>query len=250
MIKPLILTMAAPLLLLLHILPTPTSAAPQPLLRPRTRALLVNGTTNRLAPPTVSCLSATPTSIRVEICPGNNSPAAPYGLKLQWEDVESFVAQGGWCCPGASTDAVCTARTAQAFSSAGDCWDVEIGGGVEPLVTYRPHECGTESLSCGTDYALRAFALGGAAANGSVASSGEVCSTQACPSEPCDDDGDCPPGEECACGFCREFIPECLEDDDCDGALICEAGRCVEPECLVTSDCTSPGETCVAGRCV
>lgn len=175
--------LAAVAAVLLVLLPIPPAAAapPPPLLRPRGggRSLLFNGTTNRLAAPVIDCGASTETSITVEVCPGKDHPAAPYGFKLQWATLESFVEAGGWCCAKGPADA-CAARTSGAFVDTDDCWLVDLGGGPEQGVTYRPPACGADSLACGMGYALRAFALGGPGFNGSVASAGVICSTDEC----------------------------------------------------------------------
>jgi hypothetical protein len=241
------------------------SSSPPLLLGPR-RALLQapNGTTatNRLSAPTVDCVSATETSIRVRVCPGDSSggappgaSSAPYGLKLQFEDLAAFVADGGWCgCPGAPSPPgadVCSLRTNDAFASPHDCWSIEVGGPVAPGVSYLPPDCAA-SLLCGEQYVFRAFALGGAAFNGSVASETALCATQACPSVSCEDDADCPEDETCEDGRCVALLPECVLDADCPGPgdPVCASGRCVQPGCARADDCDAPGDVCRQGQCV
>lgn len=186
------LLLSALTLLLLPLSPAPAVAAAPPmakrappaLLGPRRPALsTANGTTNRLAPPTVDCVGATQTSIRVEVCPGNDHPAAPYGFRVQWSEINQFLSDGGWPCPPApASDAICAARTAtdEVYHDTDDCWAPFLGAGPEQGVTYRPPGCAAESLLCGTSYAVRAFVLGGASFNGSLTSEGVLCSTLPC----------------------------------------------------------------------
>ena len=42
----------------------------------------------------------------------------------------------------------------------------------------------------------------------------------------CKADEECKAGRFCLGGICREWAGQCFKDVDCDGALLCEAGRC------------------------
>lgn len=66
----------------------------------------------------------------------------------------------------------------------------------------------------------------------------------------CRINSDCDPGFYCD-GETGACIFDCRTDRDCEAGLTCQSGQCLPPldDCAVSSDCTTPGEICVAGRC-
>jgi len=66
----------------------------------------------------------------------------------------------------------------------------------------------------------------------------------------CADDWDCDGGLVCEQGECVEPPPECEVDGDCGAGLVCEQGECVEAQlCLANVDCAA-GEYCIDATCV
>ncbi|MDJ0765904.1 MAG: OmpA family protein [Myxococcota bacterium] len=96
---------------------------------------------------------------------------------------------------------------------------------------------------------------------------GEYCVNNLC--QQCRDSGDCPVGQECQGGACREIegyctqssdcaegqvcrdnrCGPCLSDADCGGDNVCLNGKCGKGECRSTEECPA-GTSCVNYRCI
>ncbi len=73
---------------------------------------------------------------------------------------------------------------------------------------------------------------------------------------PCLYSSECPTPLICRQSFC---VAECIEDRDCPAGQSCTSGSCTldpvvtadggPPQCVFSSDCANPSETCVAGTC-
>lgn len=84
-----------------------------------------------------------------------------------------------------------------------------------------------------------------------------VCRADATCGPQCRDARDCSSGGACVGGRCSTSVVSdagsdagetfCAYSSDCQGDLVCRAGRCVA-ECLTSRDCAA-GETCAGGRC-
>ena len=42
---------------------------------------------------------------------------------------------------------------------------------------------------------------------------------------------------------------DCMSNDDCDGAIVCEGGICNADECLSYADCPADAPICTKGMC-
>ncbi|MCP4604009.1 MAG: OmpA family protein [Proteobacteria bacterium] len=73
---------------------------------------------------------------------------------------------------------------------------------------------------------------------------GEYCVNNQC--QQCRDNGDCPAGQECQGGGCREIVGYCTQSSDCADGQICRDNRC--GPCLTASDCKD-GKVCMDGIC-
>jgi len=126
------------------------------------------GKVTKLSPPTISCGTATPSSIEIQVCAGAQGASA--GFSIQWMTKADFDANGGiW--PTCTTDPLTGAEVCSfckaSFSgvpgcsqyrlTAGQCTTVKIGDNLFD-------DCGASStcanlpLTCDTDYVFRAFA--------------------------------------------------------------------------------------------
>jgi peptidoglycan-associated lipoprotein len=77
---------------------------------------------------------------------------------------------------------------------------------------------------------------------------GEVCVNGTC--QECSTEANCKQGFTCQGNKCVPKSPtaECTRDDQCAGK-ICEAGKCVEPQCTTKGQCAG-AQDCQKGRCV
>jgi peptidoglycan-associated lipoprotein len=73
---------------------------------------------------------------------------------------------------------------------------------------------------------------------------GEFCVNSIC--QQCRDNGDCPEGQECQGGACREIPGYCTKSSDCADGQICRENRC--GPCFSNSDC-SDSQVCMDGFC-
>ncbi len=73
---------------------------------------------------------------------------------------------------------------------------------------------------------------------------GEYCVNNLC--QQCRDNGDCPEGQECQGGACREIPGYCSQSSDCAEGQICRDNRC--GPCLSAQDCEE-GKVCMDGIC-
>lgn len=86
----------------------------------------------------------------------------------------------------------------------------------------------------------------------------QKCVSNACVVKECWADGDCPKYNRCLDNVCIEK-PECADDSECDGGLVCVAYKCqlytTKDPCLqkaCTGDCAACGElsACEGGTCI
>ncbi|MBW2535255.1 MAG: OmpA family protein [Deltaproteobacteria bacterium] len=73
---------------------------------------------------------------------------------------------------------------------------------------------------------------------------GEYCVNNIC--QQCRDNGDCPEGQECNAGACREIPGYCSQSADCADGQVCREGTC--GPCLGEGDCPE-GSVCIDGTC-
>jgi peptidoglycan-associated lipoprotein len=73
---------------------------------------------------------------------------------------------------------------------------------------------------------------------------GEYCVNNLC--QQCRDNGDCPAGQECQEGGCREIVGYCSDSADCAEGQVCRENRC--GPCLSAGDCAE-GQVCMDGIC-
>lgn len=73
---------------------------------------------------------------------------------------------------------------------------------------------------------------------------GEYCVNNLC--QQCRDNGDCPEGQECEAGACREIPGYCTQSTDCAQGQVCRDNRC--GPCLSAGDCKG-GQVCMSGIC-
>jgi hypothetical protein len=202
-----------------------------------------NNNNNPLEPPVVTCVNSTNTTIQVEVCPGDK---APFGFQLQYEEIEAFIASGGFPCNGEGDDGLCTATVTEAFVNTDDCWILTIGVGPVAGVTFDPASC-SGPLSCGVDVILRATALGGSGFNASTPSATTVCSTTPCPPP-----ATCTNAEGTICGVCIKASSGGCGTNNLD--LVCSLYGVPIADCQISavggggggnSECT-PGFVCCA----
>jgi peptidoglycan-associated lipoprotein len=73
---------------------------------------------------------------------------------------------------------------------------------------------------------------------------GEYCVNNLC--QQCRDNGDCPEGQACEGGGCREIPDYCTGSADCAEGQVCRDNRC--GPCFSDGECQSP-EVCIDGVC-
>ncbi len=73
---------------------------------------------------------------------------------------------------------------------------------------------------------------------------GEFCVNNLC--QQCRDNGDCPPGHECAEGACRQLPGYCTDSSQCSNGQVCRNNQC--GPCISNGDCPS-GLVCMQGVC-
>jgi hypothetical protein len=129
------------------------------------------------AAPTVSCVSATQTSITVKVTAG--STGAPAGFSLQWTTKAALDGNNGvWpddvCKGGFSGNA-----SGYVFNlAAGESSVITIGSAL--FDTPGASSSCVYDLECGTQYVFRAFAHATSTTNKSAWSANQLCSTDAC----------------------------------------------------------------------
>jgi hypothetical protein len=134
----------------------------------------------KLGTPTISCSSATPASITLQVCGG--ATGAPAGFSIQWMTLADFTANGGWyssddprLCKASFSG---NANDSRYILAAGACVEVEIG---DFLFDNGASTNCASALHCGTTYVFHSFAH---ATNSQVKSDWTpnlTCATQACP---------------------------------------------------------------------
>ena len=143
--------------------------------------------------PTISCVSATPSSITLHICAGPSG--APAGISIQWETCADFNANGGKFDSGDGSYA--------AISLSGNCptsnWDLgpnqcrDIVINANTVINENAGACGASGnpydLACNTCYVFRAFAHNDPGPGG-CNQSGFSATTQ-CTTAPCPQSGEC-----------------------------------------------------------
>jgi hypothetical protein len=133
-----------------------------------------------LSTPTISIVGATQTSIDVQVCAGDTG--APAGFSVQWMSGDAYNA-GGWSSDdpsycGASFSGV----PAQSVFSLdpGECSTVTIGALDLGQVGVSTGDGCNDGLTCGTEYAFRAFAHGNSDSHRSPFTDPVLGSTLAC----------------------------------------------------------------------
>ena len=136
-----------------------------------------NGGSNRLKPPTLTCVDATQVSVDVKVCAG--SSGTPAGFVLKWLEGDTW--------PATSDDACFSyfwTKGRGHLLAPGACITVSVG---ELLATEASRTTCSALLQCGTSYAFKGWARATPTKGRSVNSEALYCSTLPCT----------PPGKGC-----------------------------------------------------
>jgi hypothetical protein len=138
--------------------------------------------------PTITCESATLSSITLNVCGG--ASGAPAGVTIQWKTAAEF-AISGWSDVGLCKLSLSGQPSLQHLDKSrwellpGECETVTIGDINFDETGVSGSGCGLEPLDCGTEYVFRWFAHAGRGFGRSDWGGNLTCSTSPCPPQRC-----------------------------------------------------------------